>query len=373
MVDSRLRIVASAFPRRCLLLTGAVVIFLAIPGGARAQTTTTLSASQDSWLDKANPDTNHGTDTTLVVDPKASSVKRTFVQFDLSSIPPCATINSATLKLTITTSGASSRAHAVHRLTQSWNEAGVAWKSRDGINSWPNPGGTFNATATATASTGTASGVVISWDVTGDVAAFVAGTAVNNGWVVKDISETGGASIQFLYGSRENAVAADRPVLEVTFTPPNCDDGNACTDDTCSPTTGCIHTNNTAPCDDGNACTTADTCSGGVCVGGPPPNCTPGPLLPTPTSPPPPRSTHNPRPHAQPPALAPRAPLPGWGPGRAPPPQTAPPATPAPTTPAPPKPAAPTPPTPPPATTTTPAPRTTPAATGAAWVGPGSI
>ncbi len=53
----------------------------------------------------------------------------------------------------------------------------------------------------------------------------------------------------------------------------NCDDSNPCTDDSCNPATGCVHTNNTAPCDDGSACTTNDTCSGGLCVGGPAPNC----------------------------------------------------------------------------------------------------
>jgi cysteine-rich repeat protein len=55
--------------------------------------------------------------------------------------------------------------------------------------------------------------------------------------------------------------------------PPNCDDSDICTDDSCAPATGCVNTNNTAPCDDGNACTTNDTCSGGACAGGPPPNC----------------------------------------------------------------------------------------------------
>src|SRR2546425_3142763 len=49
----------------------------------------------------------------------------------------------------------------------------------------------------------------------------------------------------------------------------NCNDGNVCTDDACNPATGCVNTPNTAPCADGNACTTADTCAGGVCVGGP--------------------------------------------------------------------------------------------------------
>ena len=47
----------------------------------------------------------------------------------------------------------------------------------------------------------------------------------------------------------------------------NCDDGIACTVDGCTLGTGCVHGNSSAPCSDGNACTTADTCSGGLCVG----------------------------------------------------------------------------------------------------------
>ncbi len=49
--------------------------------------------------------------------------------------------------------------------------------------------------------------------------------------------------------------------------PPNCDDANACTDDTCDPATGCVQTNNTAACSDGNVCTVNDVCSGGACAG----------------------------------------------------------------------------------------------------------
>jgi hypothetical protein len=59
-------------------------------------------------------------------------------------------------------------------------------------------------------------------------------------------------------------------------TPRNCGDGNDCTDDTCNPATGCVHTNNTAPCSDGNACTTRDVCVNGVCVGGQPTSCDDG-------------------------------------------------------------------------------------------------
>ncbi len=52
--------------------------------------------------------------------------------------------------------------------------------------------------------------------------------------------------------------------------PKNCNDGNACTDDSCDPVSGnCVHVNNTASCSDGNACTTGDMCSNGVCAGTP--------------------------------------------------------------------------------------------------------
>lgn len=47
----------------------------------------------------------------------------------------------------------------------------------------------------------------------------------------------------------------------------NCDDANVCTDDTCNPETGCVHTANDAACDDLNPCTLGDHCSGGNCIG----------------------------------------------------------------------------------------------------------
>ena len=65
---------------------------------------------------------------------------------------------------------------------------------------------------------------------------------------------------------------------ECQHTPNNaaCSDSNACTDDICNATAGCQHANNTASCDDGNACTANDTCSNGACVGGAPPSCNDG-------------------------------------------------------------------------------------------------
>jgi hypothetical protein len=48
----------------------------------------------------------------------------------------------------------------------------------------------------------------------------------------------------------------------------DCDDGNPCTDDLCDPLAGCVHADNGLPCSDGNPCTTGDVCRDGGCVGG---------------------------------------------------------------------------------------------------------
>ncbi len=52
-----------------------------------------------------------------------------------------------------------------------------------------------------------------------------------------------------------------------------CDDDEACTEDTCDVFSGCSSAPLEGPCDDGSACTTEDMCSGGECSGGPPPDC----------------------------------------------------------------------------------------------------
>jgi hypothetical protein len=69
-----------------------------------------------------------------------------------------------------------------------------------------------------------------------------------------------------------------------TGTPLSCNDGNACTTDSCSSQTGCLNmpvggctpcTSNTQ-CDNGNACDGAESCSNGRCRNNPPPACDDG-------------------------------------------------------------------------------------------------
>ncbi len=53
----------------------------------------------------------------------------------------------------------------------------------------------------------------------------------------------------------------------------DCDDENLCTDDLCDFGLGCVHLDNQIECDDDNACTTVDQCVQGACVGTLPPDC----------------------------------------------------------------------------------------------------
>ena len=54
-----------------------------------------------------------------------------------------------------------------------------------------------------------------------------------------------------------------------------CNDGNACTTDSCGPS-GCVNAPNSNTCSDGNACTVGDVCGGGSCRPGPARNCDDG-------------------------------------------------------------------------------------------------
>jgi hypothetical protein len=53
----------------------------------------------------------------------------------------------------------------------------------------------------------------------------------------------------------------------------NCDDGNPCTTDLCVEASGCTYVPASGSCDDGNACTSGDTCANGACAGSPVAGC----------------------------------------------------------------------------------------------------
>jgi len=169
-------------------------------------------STADSYVDQYEPGLNFGTADLMgvrswKVGPTGRN-QRSFVQFDISSIPASSTVSSATLTLCATAVPGSTRTYDVHGVTASWGETTITWSAQPAV----------AASATASATTPASAGCM-SWDVAADVQAWVNGTATNYGWRVKDQTEdANGLASQFR--THENATVAERPTLEVTYTPP---------------------------------------------------------------------------------------------------------------------------------------------------------
>ncbi len=180
------------------------------PTATPTPTTVTLTANADSWVDQDATSDNHGTDTTLEVSSRDSSRnERTFVRFNLSSIPGTATVQSASLNLFMYSAPSGSRTHDAHRVTASWTESGITWSNQPGAATLPSD----------SASTGTSDDVTISWDVTSDAQGFVDGSLTNNGWRIKDLAESSSTERRAQFRSREYGTSSQRPQLVVTYTP----------------------------------------------------------------------------------------------------------------------------------------------------------
>lgn len=178
-----------------------------------APTTCTLAASADTYADQSllNSGTNYGTATTLDVRSfQTMSLvwedRRAFVRFDVAScgIPAGARVKTASLDLYLGTAPSASRTYDVHRIQSTWTELGLTWSAQP------------TSVATATSSFDSTAAGARSASVTGDVSAFVTGTA-NHGWVIKDRDEDSATSYQGSFNARE--AASQRPALVIGYYP----------------------------------------------------------------------------------------------------------------------------------------------------------
>ncbi|MBD0328876.1 MAG: DNRLRE domain-containing protein [Thermoleophilia bacterium] len=173
------------------------------------QTCTLSAATADSYTREDAGSSNFGTATTLDVRNLLAARRFSFVRFDLSScaIPSGAWVESATLTLTVLAAPLTSLTYEVHRVTAGWGQGTITWSNQPVVS--PSPSATFTTGTTAPATRQVA--------VTADVDAFVAGTATNNGWRIRDPNtlSTGATLVQF--ASTENGTAANRPRLEIRY------------------------------------------------------------------------------------------------------------------------------------------------------------
>lgn len=201
-------------PWRSLLavyLTALLVIHPIAGGLLRADEVTTLTSVADSYLDQQFPGSNNGTSGTLDVQSRSTRNRRAILRFDLSSITAGSAVKTSVLSLFLNSAPSASRTHAVHRVagTTQWTETGVTWNSRNGTTNWTSAGGDFNATAAATATSGTTSNVTITWNVLSDGSVlnipqnWLDTPSSNLGLTVKDTVEDDASGFLGQYLSRE--------------------------------------------------------------------------------------------------------------------------------------------------------------------------
>ncbi len=153
--------------------------------------------------------TNFGDENKIEVRPDNDADRRGLLQFNLSDIPPDATITSATLYLYEQSTKASQITY-IYRVTTAWNESGVTWNSP-----WQNPGGDFEIAPAYALFIPDQQGCSISLDITNLVQTWVNGTYPNYGLI---LYSTGQNHIVD-YASKEEAKNPERaPRLDIQYT-----------------------------------------------------------------------------------------------------------------------------------------------------------
>ena len=219
----------------------ALILPTAVVGAtSEATEVAVLTAAGDTYLRSGAPDTNEGDSSFLRL--RASGDNRALVRFDQSALQAAVgsqTLVSATLELDISENGnnwgSSGRTVSVYRLTADWAEgegfvdqgsppdrgtgSGATWacaidsdisdqgKDCSGTTEWemgqPSQAELHPWVEQATSSVLITNGLsgTVSFDVTADVQAFLAGSVPNDGWIVKKELEGPSGLVQF--ASRE--------------------------------------------------------------------------------------------------------------------------------------------------------------------------
>lgn len=183
----------------------------------------TYAGVSDTWLQENQPSTNAGADLLLRMDRDAPAGSgqsvNTLLRFDLSSIPPGATVRS--VKLTVhVTNRTSAEGYFLYTAGRDWSEAQATWARATSATPWSAPG------ARGAADRGTSVLGTLIPAVTGAhtltlgaagiaaVQAWVNNPASNRGFVLDADTNMDGLEL----ASSEATTPAQRPQLTVTYT-----------------------------------------------------------------------------------------------------------------------------------------------------------
>lgn len=174
------------------------------PAGTGAPTCVTIRRGlfgdvEDAHIATDKPGKNWGTSQSLAIGSVAPGLRQALVKWDLSAIPSCSTIASATAHFDVLLHGGSPL--SLHRVGPAWAEGQVTHQSLHG-------GFLRDASATMAASP------TPSADITSLVQAWVDGTTANHGVLIDQAP--GGSTVLH---SSESTDAARRPRLDVCYYP----------------------------------------------------------------------------------------------------------------------------------------------------------
>jgi hypothetical protein len=186
----------------------------------------TTTAVADASVRQGSATSNFGTVTTNNVATQSGANRRLYIRFDLTqcspAIPATATVRLATLRMYVSALPVLCRTVDVFGVTATWSESTITWNNQPFGTSINNPAsgsavdafgvGTPVGCENRTANVYTTGGVV-----TSSVAAFVAGTQTNFGWMLRDDVEGSATAYTQTYSAKNLGTAAQAPQLMITY------------------------------------------------------------------------------------------------------------------------------------------------------------
>ena len=189
-------------------------------------TPATMTSIIDSSVRQGSATSNFGTQTTNNIASGSGANRRLYIRFDLTqcspSIPSSATVRLATMRLYVTGLPAACRTVDVFQVNASWTEAGITWNNQPFGTAINNPA---SGSASDSFAIGTPAGCenlttnayIVGAIVTTDVAAFVTGTATNNGWMLRDDVEGSATVYTQTYSAKNLGTVGQAPQLVITY------------------------------------------------------------------------------------------------------------------------------------------------------------
>jgi hypothetical protein len=188
-------------------------------------TPSTTTWVADASVRQLSPTTNFGTSTTNDVASLLSQNRRLHIRFDFSTcspaIPATATVRLAMLRMYVSALPATCETLDLFRVTATWTESALTWNNQPFGTTLNNPptasrSGSFDV-GTPVGCQNRVVGFITGGVVTTDVAAWVAGSATNFGWMIRDDVENSATARTSTFSAKNLGTAAQAPELVVTY------------------------------------------------------------------------------------------------------------------------------------------------------------